>query len=230
MISRLLRRAVRLVLPRVPGGSELGQQVALDSLEFRPETVIKGYLNGFFPMTEESGHVRWRAPERRGVVPIGDFHVPKNLRRLVRQQKFEIRLDTQFEQVIRGCADRDETWITDEFIATYCRLHEMGVARSVEAWQGGELVGGLYGIQLGRYFATESQFHTVRDAGKIAFIHLFQMLQSGGFLLHDVQYKTPYLEQFGGTDIPNTEFRRELLQSVIQHGRLDLPVVETAKA
>lgn len=228
MISRLMRRAVRLVLPRVPGGSELGQQVALDTLEFRPETVIKGYLNGFFPMTEQSGDIRWRAPERRGIMPISDFHIPKNLRRLLRQQKFEIRLDTEFEQVIRGCADRDETWITDEFISTYCRLHAMGVARSVEAWQDGELVGGLYGIQLGKYFATESQFHRVRDAGKIAFIHLFHMLQDAGFLLHDVQYKTGYLEQFGGTDIPNSEFRRELLEAVIQHGRLELLATDTA--
>ena len=179
-------------------------------------------------MTEESGDIHWRAPERRGIMPIDDFHIPKNLKRVVRQKKFEIRLDTEFEQVIRGCADRDETWITEEFITTYCRLHEMGVARSVEAWQDGELVGGLYGIQLGRYFATESQFHRVRDAGKIAFIHLFHMLQDGGFLLHDVQYKTGYLEQFGGTDIANRDFRRELLQAAIQHGRLEFPTTEAA--
>lgn len=228
MLSRLLRRATRVLLPRIPGGGELGQQVALDTLAFRPETVIKGYLNGFFPMTEEGGVIRWRAPELRGVVPTSDFHVPKNLARLVRRQTFEIRLDTRFEQVIRGCADRDETWITDEFIDTYCRLHEMGVARSVEAWQDGELVGGLYGICLGRYFATESQFHRVRDAGKVAFLHLFAMLRDGGFLLHDVQYQTPFLEQFGGTTMTNSEFRRQLLQAVIQHGKLELPASTTA--
>jgi len=229
MLSRFLRRAVRLVLPRIDGGGELSQQVALDTLEFRPETVIKGYLNGFFPMTEAGGVIRWRAPERRGVVPIDAFHVPKNLGRLVRQQKFEIRLDTQFEEVIRACADRVETWITEDFINTYCGLHEMGVARSVEAWQDGQLVGGLYGICLGRYFATESQFFRVRDAGKVAFIHLFEMLQSGGFLVHDVQYRTPYLEQFGGTELANSEFRQQLIRAVIQHGKLELPATETVK-
>ena len=222
MLSRLLRRAIRLVLPRIDGGGELSQQVALDMIPFRPETVIKGYLNGFFPMTEAGGVIRWRAPERRGIVPIDAFHVPENLSRLVRQQKFEIRLDTQFEEVIRACADRDETWITEEFINTYCRLHEMGVARSVEAWQDGQLVG--------RYFATESQFHRVRDAGKVAFIHLFHMLRSGEFLLHDVQYQTPYLDQFGGTDLANSDFRQQLMQAVIQHGKLELPSAETVQA
>jgi len=230
MLSRLLRRAIRLVLPRIDGGGELSQQVALDMIPFRPETVIKGYLNGFFPMTEAGGVIRWRAPERRGIVPIDAFHVPENLSRLVRQQKFEIRLDTQFEEVIRACADRDETWITEEFINTYCRLHEMGVARSVEAWQDGQLAGGLYGICLGRYFATESQFHRVRDAGKVAFIHLFHMLRSGEFLLHDVQYQTPYLDQFGGTDLANSNFRQQLMQAVIQHGKLELPSAETVQA
>ncbi len=171
----------------------------------------------------------WSAGEHRSIVPIDAFHVPKNLRRLVRQQKFEIQLDTQFEEVIQACADREETWITEDFISTYCRLHEMGVARSVEAWQDNQLVGGLYGICLGRYFATESQFFRVRDAGKIAFIHLFEMLKSGGFLLHDVQYRTPYLEQFGGTELANDEFRQQLMRAVIQHGNLKLPVEETVK-
>ena len=228
MISRILRRATRLVLPRIPGGGEVGQQVALDTLEFRPETVIKGYLNGFFPMTEAGALIRWRAPDRRGIVPIDGFHVPKNLSRLMRQQKFEIRLDTRFEEVIRACADREETWITEEFITTYCQLHDMGVARSVEAWQDSELVGGLYGVCLGRYFATESQFHRVRDAGKVAFIRLFDMLRAGGFLLHDVQYRTPFLEQFGGTDLANSDFRRQLMQAVVQHGSLKLPTAEAA--
>jgi leucyl/phenylalanyl-tRNA--protein transferase len=230
MLSRLLRRAIRLALPRIEGGGELSQQVALNMIPFRPETVIKGYLNGFFPMTEADGGICWRAPEQRAIIPIEDFHVAKTLARLVRQQKFEVTLDTQFEAVIRACAGREETWITDEFISTYCQLHEMGVARSVEVLQNGELVGGLYGICLGRYFATESLFHHVRDASKVAFVHLFEMLRSGGFLIHDVQYRTRFLDQFGCTDLANSDFRQQLMQALIQHGKLELPTAETVQA
>jgi leucyl/phenylalanyl-tRNA--protein transferase len=237
MLPQVIRIAARLMLPRVSGGVEVAERIALNSLEFRPETVIKGYLNGFFPMPDESGRVSWRAPEIRGVIPVDGFHIPKNLKRLIRQNKFEIRLDTQFEQVIRGCAERDETWITDEIVDVYCRLNEMGVARSVEAWQNGELVGGLYGVSIGRYFATESQFHRVRDAGKISFVFLAEILKAGGFLLHDVQYPTPYLEQFGVAALPAADFRKQLLQAVIQPGQFELPapgadaaLLETAAA
>ena len=228
MFRGVIRHAARLILPRVAGGAEVAEKIALNSLVFRPETVIKGYLNGFFPMPDETGRVSWRAPEVRGIIPVVGFHVPKNLQRLVRQRKFEIRIDTEFEQVMRGCAERDETWITDEIVDVYVRLHEMGVARSVEAWQNGELVGGLYGICLGRYFSTESQFHRVRDAGKVSFVFLAEILKAGGFLLHDVQYPTPYLEQFGGTALPASIFRKQLLQAVIQHGRFELPDHESA--
>jgi leucyl/phenylalanyl-tRNA---protein transferase len=223
MLPEVICSAARMMLPLVPGGGEVAQQIALNSLAFRPETVIKGYLNGFFPMPDESGRVSWRAPDIRGVIPVDGFHIPKNLKRLVRQEKFEMRVDSEFEQVIRCCAERDETWITDQVVDVYCRLHEMGVARSVEAWQNNKLVGGLYGVRIGRYFATESQFHTVRDAGKISFICLSEILKAGGFLIHDVQYLTPYLEQFGGTCLPAADFRQQLLQAVTQFGRFELP-------
>jgi leucyl/phenylalanyl-tRNA---protein transferase len=221
MLNKIMRRSVRFLLPRLADGPELGQQIALDMLKFRPETVIKGYLNGFFPMADDDGDVHWMAPKDRGVIPVDDFHVPKNLKRLVRQQKFEIRVDTCFDEVIRGCAERDETWITDDFIKVYNELHERGVARSVEAFQEGELVGGLYGIAIGKYFATESQFHRVRDAGKIAFIYLAEMLKSGGYQVHDVQYKTNFLDQFGCIEVPHAEFRQQVLQSVIQPAKFE---------
>lgn len=222
MISRIIRRAARLMLPRVQGGADVGQQVALDSLPFCPETVIKGYLNGFFPMADENGSICWKAPPEREVIPIDGFHVSKNLGRLVRQQRFEIRIDTAFDQVIRSCAEREETWITDQIIDVYRELHAMGVARSVEAWQNGELAGGLYGISIGKYFATESLFHNVRDAGKVAFMETFQLLQAQGFLLHDVQYKTKFLSQFGSQTMPGPDFRRQLMQAIVQHGRFEL--------
>lgn len=222
MLDKVLRRCARFLLPRLKGGPELGQKIALDTLEFRPETVIKGYLNGFFPMTDEHG-IHWRAPAQRCVISVDDFHVPKNLRQLVRQQKFEIRVDTCFDEVIRGCADREQTWITEELIEVYNQLHERGVARSVEAFADGELVGGLYGIAIGKFFASESQFHRVRDAGKIAFVYTAEILKANGFLLHDVQYKTPFLEQFGATEFSNAEFRSQLLNSVVQDAKFESP-------
>ena len=230
MLPKVIRSMARVMLPRVSGGGEVAQQIALNSLEFCPDTVIKGYLIGFFPMPDTSGRISWRAPEQRGVMPVDSFHIPKNLKRLIRQKKFEIRIDTQFEQVIRSSAERDNTWITDEIIAVYCQLHEMGIAHSVEAWQDDQLAGGLYGVHIGRYFATESQFHRVRDAGKVAFIHLMEMLRDGEFQLHDVQYPTPYLEQFGGTGAPALEFRRQLLRAIVQPGRFELINRETATA
>ena len=104
MLSRIVRRVARVMLPKVSGGGELGQQVALDSLPFRAETVIKGFLNGYFPMPGEDGKVQWRSPEQRCVIPIDGFHVPKNVKRLIRQNKFEIRVNTSFEDVINACA------------------------------------------------------------------------------------------------------------------------------
>ena len=107
MLSRIVRRAARVLLPKVAGGGELGQQVALDALPFRAETVIKGFLNGYFPMPAADGKVRWRSPEQRCLIPIDGFHVPKNVKRLLRQNKFEIRVNTSFEDVIRACAERE---------------------------------------------------------------------------------------------------------------------------
>jgi len=230
MLPQVIRRAARVMLQSVHEGSEVAQQVALNSLEFCPDTVIKGYLNGFFPMPDAAGRISWRAPEQRGVMPIDGVHVPGNLKRLIRQQKFEIRIDTQFEQVIRGSAERSDSWITEEIISVYRQLHEMGIAHSVEAWQGDQLAGGLYGILIGRYFSTESQFHRVRDAGKVALIHLTEILKAGQFQLHDVQYATPFLEQFGSTSIPAPVFRQQLLRALVQHGRFELVDPKTATA
>lgn len=223
MLSRIVRRAARLLLPRVDGGGELGQQVALDTLPFRAETVIKGFLNGYFPMPAEDGKVRWRSPEQRCIIPIDEYHVPKNIRRLLRQNKFEVRVNTSFDEVIRACAEREETWITDEIISVYGELHRRGFAHSVEAWQEDELVGGLYGTCIGRFFATESQFHRVRDASKVAFVKTFEILKSAGFAVHDVQFRTAYLDQFGATEMPRDEFRRLQMESMLHRAEFRLP-------
>ena len=214
MLSRVVQKTVRTLVPRLRDGADLSQRLALDTLKFSPESVIRGYLNGYFPFPE-NGRIRWRAPKSRAVIPVDQFHIPKNVKRLVRQEKFEIRFDTAFGEVIRGCADRTDSWINDSIISVYSRLHETGVAHSVEAWQDGELAGGLYGIRIGSYFATESQFHRVRDAGKVAFVSLFERLNSCGFQLHDVQTMTPYLGQFGAVEVSGSEFSADLMHSVI---------------
>ena len=203
------------MLPRGPIVAELGQQLVLESLDFTPQTVIKGYMNGFFP-TPAGNRIHWEAPAQRALIPIDDFHVPKNIKRLMRQGKFEVRFDTCFEQVMRACADRDDSWINEQIIDIYVQLNKLGVASSVEAWLDGELAGGLYGMRIGGYFATESQFHRVRDAGKIAFVTLFEVLKSNGYLLHDVQNMTPYLEQFGAIEVSNIEFRKNITNAVIR--------------
>ena len=214
MDARILRKSLRTVLPRGPVVAELGQQLALEALDFTPQTVIKGYLNGFFPSPYKS-HIHWQAPAQRAHIPVNDFHVSKNTKRLVRQKKFDIRFDTNFEEVIRQCANRPDTWISEEIINVYLQLHHMGVASSVEAWLDGELVGGLYGIRIGSYFAGESQFHTIPNAGKVALVTLCNTLKDNGFLLHDVQYLTPFLKQFGAIEVSSTEFRDMVTNSAI---------------
>lgn len=195
---------------------EVGEQVALSALGFTPETVIKAYLNGYFPMAGARGDIAWRAPEQRCLIPIDTYKLRKSLARIVKQAPFEIRVNSAFEEVMRGCADRDETWISEDVVSVYTRLHTMGIAHSVEAWQDGKLAGGLYGIALGRYFATESQFFRVPNAGQVAFVHTFQLLRERGFLLHDVQFKTPFLEQFGAFEIPRHDFRLQLTRALVQ--------------
>ena len=145
------------------------------------------------------------------------------MKRLLRQNKFEIRVNTSFEDVIRACAEREETWITDEIISVYCELHRRGFAHSVEAWQDGELVGGLYGTCIGRFFATESQFHRVRDASKVAFVATFEILKAAGFVIHDVQFRTEYLDQFGAIEMPRDEFRKLQMESMLHRAEFRLP-------
>ena len=213
---RALKKAISSVTPRVQTVAELGQQFALESLPFNPQTVIKGYINGMF-FTFHKSKIYWQAPPTRALIPINDFHVPKNIKRLIRQEKFEVRHDTSFERVMRMCAEgEEESWINDEVIKVYLQLHEMGVASCVESWLDGELVGGLFGVRIGSYFATESQFHRVRDAGKVSFVALFEVLKSNGYLLHDVQYKSPYLDQFGAVEMVNAEFKDIITEAVIK--------------
>lgn len=234
LISRLRaqgRKPVRMLvdLAKRASGRDTDDFIRFlfESYPLQPETIIQGYSNGFFPMPNQTtGQVQWCAPRQRGVLPISGFRVGKNTRRIAGQDRFQVTLDTAFEQVITACAAntnrRHGSWITTGIIDAYTGLHSMGIAHSVEVWQGGSLVGGMYGIALGSYFAGESQFHIVDNAGKVGLYRLCEGLQASGFMLHDVQHVSPHLQQLGAYAIPRDEFKRSLVQALVTPARLAL--------
>jgi leucyl/phenylalanyl-tRNA--protein transferase len=181
-----------------------------------PELLLRAYAAGIFPMAEdaEDREVFWVDPEQRGVLPLDDFHLPRRLRRTLRQELFEIRCDSAFAEVVRGCAEprpeRPKTWINDEIVQLYTALFHRGFAHSVECWHGGALVGGLYGVALGGAFFGESMFSRVTEASKVALAQLVARLRLGGFRLLDTQFVTPHLERFGAIEIPRRQYHREL--------------------
>jgi leucyl/phenylalanyl-tRNA--protein transferase len=181
-------------------------------LTLTPEGVLLAYRHGIFPMAEErSGEVLWFRPDPRAIVPLDGFHISRSLARTLRRGGFEIRVNTDFESVMRGCADRPEgTWISGRFVDVYGALHKAGKAHSVEAWRGGRLVGGTYGVALGGAFMAESMFHRETDASKVALAALVTRLRERDFVLLDVQYVTPHLEGLGAVEIPRRDYERRL--------------------
>ena len=179
------------------------------------ELLLEAYRNAVFPMASPDGKIAWFSPDPRAIIPLDDgFHVPHGLRRTLRKGRFEIRVDTAFETVMRQCAARDETWIDEQIIVSYVNLHRLGHAHSVEAWLDGRLAGGLYGVALGGAFFGESMFHEVTDASKVALHALVMRLRARGFELLDTQWLTPHLETFGALEIPRAEYRERLLACV----------------
>ena len=177
-----------------------------------PSLLLHGYRSGVFPMALEDGEIGWFSPDPRGVLPLdaGGFHVPHGLRRTLNKNHFELRIDTAFEAVMRACAERMETWISEEIITSYRELFESGFAHSVESWRGGQLVGGLYGVAIRGAFFGESMFHTETDASKVALAHLVARLRVRGYQLLDVQWTTPHLKTFGAVDIPRADYLDQL--------------------
>src|ERR1700675_2890004 len=171
-----------------------------------PELLLQGYRLGVFPMAMEEDAIEWFSPDPRAILPLEEFHVPHALRRVLRKGVFEIKIDNRFSEVIRACAKREDTWINREIIESYTRLHELGHAHSVEAWAGGKLAGGLYGVAIGGAFFGESMFHRVTDASKIALVALVERLRASGYVLLDTQWTTPHLQQFGTFEIPRHEY------------------------
>jgi leucyl/phenylalanyl-tRNA--protein transferase len=177
------------------------------------DLLLSAYASGWFPMAIAPGEIRWFSPDPRGIIPLETFHVPKRLARVVRSGRFDVRIDTDFAGVMRGCAERREpegTWIDDEIFESYVALHREGYAHSVEAWQDGALAGGLYGVSLGGAFFGESMFHRTADASKVALAALVERLRARGFLLLDTQWVTDHLSQFGATEIPRRRYLRLL--------------------
>ena len=179
-----------------------------------PEVLLQGYQLGVFPMAMADGAIQWFSPDPRAILPLEGFHVPRTLERKFAKGTFEIRFDVSFVEVMRECARRPETWINEEMIASYTRLHQLGHAHSVEAWQDGKLAGGLYGVAIGGAFFGESMFHHVRDASKIALVGLANHLRARKFLLLDTQWVTPHLEKFGAVEIPRAKYLHLLTTAV----------------
>jgi leucyl/phenylalanyl-tRNA--protein transferase len=175
------------------------------------DALLSAYANGWFPMAVAPGEIRWYSPDPRGIIPLETFHVSRRLARSLRHHRFEIRVDTSFRAVIQACADREDAdgdWIDEQIIESYCALHEQGSAHSVETWEDGVLVGGLYGVAIRGAFFGESMFHRVGDASKAALAALVDRLRARGYALLDTQWVTEHLAQFGAIEIP----RRRYLQ------------------
>jgi len=161
-------------------------------------------------MADEDGEIGWYSPDPRAIFPLESFHVPRSLAKTIRQQRFDVRIDTCFEEVMRGCAAREETWISEELIAAYVELHHHGLAHSVEAFHDGELAGGLYGVSLGGAFMGESMFSRYTDASKVCLVHLVERLKERGYVLLDSQMPTEHLARFGQITIPRREYLARL--------------------
>ncbi|MBV1863031.1 MAG: leucyl/phenylalanyl-tRNA--protein transferase [Rhodobacteraceae bacterium] len=180
--------------------------------EITPELLLRAYANGIFPMAQaaDNPEIFWVDPDRRGIFPLGEFHISRSLHRTLRRQPFQITTDRDFTGVVTGCADHDETWINAEIYDLYTRLHQMGRAHSLEVWDGTDLVGGVYGVVLGGAFFGESMFSRRTDASKIALAYLVSRLRFGGFTLFDTQFLTDHLASLGAVEISHAKYHRFL--------------------
>ena len=189
-------------------------------LEITPQVLLKAYTCGIFPMAEsaEDPSLHWIEPDLRGIIPLDRFYVSSRLARTVRSDLFKITINRDFDGVIDGCAEpqpgRQRTWINERIRALYRKLHERRHCHSMEVYLDGELVGGLYGVALGRAFFGESMFHRSRDASKVALVHLVARLRAGGFALLDTQFVTDHLKSFGAIEVPRRQYHK-LLESAL---------------
>lgn len=189
-----------------------------------PEELLNAYANGIFPMADsrDDPEAKWYTSRRRGIIPLNEFRVSSNVRRIIRNQHYHIKFDYAFREVIEACADRESTWISHEIIESYCQLHKMGNAHSVSVYnQQWELVGGQYGVSLGAAFFGESVFEWAREASKVALYWTHKALKQGGFELWDTQFWTEHLSQFGCIEIPAEEYEKRLKSALQKEARFE---------
>ncbi len=201
-------------------------------VEITPEVLLKAYACGIFPMAESADDpaLYWIEPELRGIIRLETFHVPSRLARTVRSESLTVVCDRDFDAVIDGCAEpgpgRTRTWINKRIRTLYGRLYDIGHCHTVEVYDGAELVGGLYGVSLGRIFFGESMFHRARDASKVALVHLVARLKAGGYRLLDTQFVTDHLKSFGATEVPRRQYHKLLADALV--GEADFAVFPLA--
>lgn len=194
------------------------------AVELTPELIVRAYQAGIFPMSEDahSSDLFWVSPQERGIIPLDNYHISRSLRKTLRHNPYEIKVDTDFSGVIEGCAtagtDRDSTWINAEIRRLYGQLFSRGIVHTVEVWDGNDLVGGLYGVSLGAAFFGESMFHRKTDCSKIAMAHLLERLSGGGYQLLDTQFITEHLKTFGAIEISREAYEQKLADALKRQG------------
>lgn len=192
------------------------------------EALIYAYTSGVFPMAERDGSIYWYRPDLRAIIPIDTYKPAKSLKPILNRGQFEIRIDTQFEAVMRACAAprvyEEETWISEEIIQAYVELFHMGFAHSVEAYEDGKLVGGLYGVHIGSAFFGESMFMLVSNASKVAFHYLIEILRANEFNLLDTQFMNDNVQRYGAIEIKRAEYERRLSRALLRASEFKLPV------
>jgi len=184
-----------------------------------PELLLRAYAMGIFPMasSRNSADIHWLDPERRGILPLDGFHISRSLSRRIARADVSVEVNRDFEAVLQGCADREETWINPQIHALYMALHRAGFAHSLEVRKDNDLIGGVYGVALGAAFFGESMFSRQRDASKLALAWLVHRLRAGGFTLFDTQFLTPHLASLGGIEISRASYRKILAEALEQH-------------
>jgi leucyl/phenylalanyl-tRNA---protein transferase len=215
IFAQLLRQRALPAPPPFPAQHTAGPDGCLaQGGELTPELVLDAYRQGIFPMSEAADELGWFCPDPRTVIDLDAFHVPRRLARTVRQGRFEVRVDTACDEVMRSCAAREDTWISPEILDVYGALHRQGWVHSVETWLDGALVGGLYGVSLAGAFMAESMFHTARDASKVAVVALVERLRARGLVLLDIQYQTKATSVFKPKRLRRREYLRRLEEAL----------------
>lgn len=204
----------------------------MDLQTLSPQLLLWGYRRGLFPMADdETDRIEWFSPDPRAIIDLQKFHVSQTLRQIIRQQRYRITVDQCFPEVIRACADRERTWINTAITEVYCDLHRTGYAHSLEAWQGEQLAGGLYGVAIGAAFFGESMFHHATDASKVALVALVQHLERQQFVLLDIQFLTSHLLQFGAITVSRNDYLEKLRQAIdldrefFDGNKMEIPVM-----